>query len=114
MGIKGIYSQGYGYIVFDYGCIYENLNNEILMSDNVFVLGSTVEWKYSEYERFCIKNSEAVNSAGGRYFAFNTDKERAKLLKKKYGIKLNKVPVITNPYKLDKAAIDFLKKEYVT
>lgn len=109
--LSSIYCEDYRYIVIDCGNCDTQISNSIMLSNCKIVIGSLMPWKCYDYKMFCQRNRKYINNKTWKFYMFGGDQSDTVYFKKEFGIKINKLPVIPNPYKIRKEEMKFFDCE---
>ena len=102
-------NQGYDYLILDAGALDEGLFPEFLRCDRKFVLGSLAPWKSWEYESFFQKFTDNIHLGEGFDYLVQTGSTKESVsFSKTHRIKMQTVPFIKNPFRIEKELFPFL------
>ncbi|HEX3022822.1 MAG TPA: hypothetical protein VHP81_10565 [Lachnospiraceae bacterium] len=104
--LVSIYNQEYDYIVLDCGEYRGNFPKEFLISDIKVVIGSLCEWKRQDAIQVITSGNEQTGACRWRYMVSLGQGYDIKLFYKEYGVRLQAIPYIPDPYILTKAATE--------
>ncbi|MBD5158135.1 MAG: hypothetical protein HDT13_10960 [Butyrivibrio sp.] len=108
--IAGIMSEGYDYVIIDFGCDFEQNRQQFLMCGVKLVVGSLSWWKIHEYVGFAARTRGEASRSRWKFLAVSPVPEGIRYLKKNFGISVGAIPCEPDPFCLGEQSMDFLQE----
>ncbi len=101
--IPSLLNRGYDYLILDMGALDEADVSEFLRCDRKLVYGSLAPWKLRKYEAFFEQFDHQLNLGEGFCYLVQTgNNETLSLFSREHHIRMQSVPHIDNPFRIDK------------
>jgi len=108
--IPKIMADNYNYIILDVSSSNMLGKNEFLRSHKKMVVGSLSKWKAQEYFN-CFDNMQQISEISAcQFLSLSYDCEVAKIVKDKYGVKIDQIPFEQNPFYIGSNHIEWISK----
>lgn len=108
--IAGLMSEGYDYVIIDFGCDFEQNRQQFLMCGAKLVVGSLSWWKIHEYVGFAARIRGEASRNRWKFLAVSPIPEGMRYLKKEFGISVSAIPCEPDPFCLGEQSMDFLQE----
>lgn len=109
-GYAELVSQGYSYIITDFGHDYEANRQLFLLCNIKLVVGSMSWWKLQHFVSFLAITESEGTGKNFRYLANNASEKTKKYLKKEFKLIVKEIPYEADPYELSGESLLFLEK----
>lgn len=101
--IPSLLNCGYDCLILDMGALDEADMSEFLRCDRKLVCGSLAPWKLRNYEAFFEQYDHQLNLGEGFCYLVQTgSKETLSFFSREHHIRMQSVPFINNPFRIDK------------
>ena len=108
--LGGIVSEGYAYVIVDFGSNYDRNREPFLLCNVKIVVGSLAWWKLQYYVAFLAKSEGDKAGNFLTYLATGCTDGGKKYLTGKFNIRLKEIPYVPDPYRLGAEELEFLHK----
>ncbi|MCM1308302.1 MAG: hypothetical protein NC223_06860 [Butyrivibrio sp.] len=108
--IAELMSEGFDYVVIDFGCDFEMNRQQFLMCGAKLVVGSLSWWKIHEYVGFAARIRGEASKNRWKFLAVSPIPEGIRYLKKEFGISVGVIPCEPDPFCLGGQSMDFLQE----
>lgn len=108
--IAGLMSEGYDYVIIDFGCDFERNRQQFLMCGAKLVVGSLSWWKIHEYVGFAARTKREASRNKWKFLAVSPVREGIRYLSKELGISVGAIPCEPDPFCLGEQSMDFLQE----
>lgn len=108
--IAGLMSQGFDYVIIDFGCDFERNRQQFLMCGVKLVVGSLSWWKIHEYVGFAARTEGEASRNRWKFLAVSPVSEGIRYLKKEFKISVGVIPCEPDPFRLGGQSLDFLQE----
>lgn len=108
--IAGLMSEGYDYVIIDFGSDFERNRQQFLMCGVKLVVGSLSWWKIHEYVGFAVQTEGEASRNKWKFLAVSAASEGIRYLKKEFGISVSGIPCEPDPFCLGGESMDFLQE----
>ena len=108
--IPKIMANNYNYLILDVSSNYILGRNEFLRSHKKIVVGSLSKWKAQEYLS-CFENLQLISEISAcRFLSLSKDCEVVKMVKDKYRVQIDQIPLEENPFYIGSNHIEWIRK----
>ena len=109
-GVPALLNQGYDYLILDTGNLDEADTSEFLRCDRKLVLGNLAPWKRWKYEAFFLHFQSINFREGFDYLVQSGMNENVLLFSRAHHIAMSQIPIIQNPFRIEKELFPFLER----
>ena len=104
-------NQGYNYLILDLGSSDEADFSELLRCDKKIIIGNPAPWKMNKFRKTITRITEQTASGDGFLYLMEMGKpKKLRELSGQYHIVLRSVPVIENPFRIEKKFFSILQE----
>lgn len=106
--ITQIVSDGYDYVIIDFGHEYEANRQTFLLCNVKLIIGNLSWWKLQFYVAFVAKTENEGSRGKWLYYGNNVTKKAFDYMKKRLGLVIYAIPYEADPYYLSENGMQFL------
>ena len=107
--LSEILSEGYDYVIVDFGINYSENYKQFLICGVKLVVGSLCWWKIHNYVEFLLMTDWGKNGRNWIFLAPVSGKDGIRYLKHNFKVNIRQIPCIADPLCLDGECMDFLQ-----
>lgn len=107
--LSQIMSEGFDYVIVDFGVDYSGNFRQFLMCGIKLVVGSLCWWKIHNYVEFLVMTESEKSRKHWFFLANSSGKDGIRYLRHDFNIGIRQIPYIPDPFCLNEECLDFLQ-----